>query len=173
MPDTVDGGDRAAWPTPGLVGRLLVFTALVPCSVLAWMPYYWFGGPVRFAAHWPPTVFDLPALALVAIGASVYVVCAWRFANEGRGTPAPWDPPRALVTGGLYRWARNPMYIGIPIALVGETWWLQSRAMAVYTACVWIAFHLRVVIYEEPALRQLFGAEFSAYCSRVKRWGVF
>ena len=167
---TSDGrGLGALW----LAARVLTFTVLVPCSVLAWMPYYWIAGPARVGAHWPPAGGDLAALALVALGAAVYVTCAWRFATDGNGTPAPWDPPRRLVTGGLYRWVRNPMYVGIPIALIGEAWWLQSRAKLVYAAGALIAFHLRVVIYEEPTLRRLFSGEFDAYCAKVRRWGLF
>ncbi|MEA3245797.1 MAG: isoprenylcysteine carboxylmethyltransferase family protein [Gemmatimonadota bacterium] len=160
---------RAAW----LFLRVLGFTVLLPCSILAWAPYYWIAGPRRVQSRWPPGAGDALPLTLVALGAVVYAVCAWRFATEGNGTPAPWDPPRRLVTGGLYRWVRNPMYVGIPIALIGEAWWLRSPAMAAYTAAVAIAFHLRVVLYEEPKLRELFGAEFEAYARRVKRWGLF
>ena len=152
--------------------RTLLFTVLVPGSVLFWGPYYLIAGRARFAAHWPPTIGDTPALALVAVGTLVYFVCAWRFAAEGRGTPAPWDAPRVLVTGGLYRWVRNPMYVGIPIALIGEAWWLGAPNMVLYAAIVAVAFHLRVVMYEEPVLRRLFGSAFDAYCTRVRRWGV-
>ena len=102
----------------------------------------------------------------------IYLVCAWRFATEGHGTPDPLAPPRKLVTGGMYRWTRNPMYVGIPIALAGEAWWLASPGIALYAAIIGVAFHLRVVMYEEPVLRRLFGAEFDTYCARVKRWGV-
>ncbi|HVZ49882.1 MAG TPA: isoprenylcysteine carboxylmethyltransferase family protein [Gemmatimonadaceae bacterium] len=157
----------------GLFLRVLSFTVLLPCSILAWIPYYWIAGPSRVGAHWPPAATDALALTLIAAGAVVYVTCAWRFATEGSGTPAPWDPPRRLVTGGLYRWVRNPMYVGIPVALLGEAWWLHSRAMLIYAAFVLAAFHLRVILYEEPKLRELFGAEFDAYAARVKRWGLF
>lgn len=159
---------RAVW----LFLRIGGFTVLLPCTILAWMPCYWIAGPGRVRAHWPPAHADALPLAFVALGALVYLVCAWRFATEGNGTPAPWDPPRRLVTGGLYRLVRNPMYVGIPIALIGEAWWLRSGAMAAYAGVVGGAFHLRVVLNEEPALRRLFGAEFDAYCRRVRRWGV-
>jgi protein-S-isoprenylcysteine O-methyltransferase Ste14 len=155
-----------------LLLRVGVFTLLLPCSILAWMPYYWIAGTGRVRSHWPPIAADALAVALVALGAGTYVACAWRFATEGNGTPAPWDPPRTLVAGGLYRWVRNPMYVGIPIALIGEGWWWKSSAMLLYAALVWVAFHLRVVLYEEPKLREMFGDAFDAYCGRVKRWGV-
>ena len=158
--------------TVRLALRALLFTVLVPGSVLFWGPYYLIAGTARFAAHWPPGIGDVPALVPVAFGTLVYLMCAWRFAVEGHGTPDPWAPPRMLVTGGLYRWVRNPMYVGIPIALLGEAWWLAAPNMVIYAAIVAVAFHLRVVLYEEPVLRRLFGSAFDAYCARVRRWGV-
>lgn len=152
--------------------RTLLFTVLVPGTVIGWAPYFWIAGPARFAAHWPPSAAEVPAVALVAFGALIYLFCAWRFATDGSGTPDPLAPPRKLVTGGLYRWTRNPMYVGVPLALIGEAWWLGSPGMAVYAAIVAVAFHLRVVMYEEPTLRRLFGSDFDAYCARVRRWGV-
>jgi protein-S-isoprenylcysteine O-methyltransferase Ste14 len=160
---------RATW----LLVRILSFTVLLPCTILAWAPYYWIAGPGRVLEHWPPATRDAVPLAVVALGAAVYLACAWRFATEGNGTPAPWDPPQRLVTGGLYRRVRNPMYVGIVVALIGEAWWLRSAAMVVYAVAALVAFHLRVVRYEEPTLRAMFGTEFDAYAARVRRWGVF
>lgn len=153
--------------------RTLAFTVLVPCSVLAWVPYWWIAGPARVAGHWPPAASDAAPVALAVVGTLVYVVCAWRFAAEGRGTPAPWDPPRRLVTGGLYRWVRNPMYVGIPVVLLGEAWWLRSPGMLIYAIAFFAVFHARVVLYEEPTLRRMFNREFDSYCARVRRWGLF
>src|SRR4051794_36298160 len=58
------------------------------------------------------------AIVLMAIGAVIMIACVWDFAWTGRGTPAPWDPPRRLVIHGLYRWVRNPMYVGMGAFLV-------------------------------------------------------
>jgi protein-S-isoprenylcysteine O-methyltransferase Ste14 len=155
-----------------LVARAALFTLFVPGTVLAWAPAFLVAGRATVAAHWPPAPADLGGMALAVCGAAVYLACAWRFVVEGFGTPAPWDAPRRLVTGGLYRWTRNPMYVGITVALLGEAWWWRSTAVLVYAAAVTVAFHLRVVMHEEPALRRLFGADFTAYCARVRRWGV-
>lgn len=156
--------------------RTLLFTILLPGTVLVWAPYFWIAGPARVGAHWPPdttSAASVAQMALISFGVFTYLLCAMRFAVEGHGTPDPLAPPKRLVTGGLYRFTRNPMYIGIPIALAGEAWWLASPAMAAYAAIVTVAFHLRVVMYEEPTLRRLFGSEFDAYCARVRRWGLF
>ena len=160
-------GGRAA-----IIARAAVFTVLVPGTVLVWAPVYLVAGRATVLAHWPPALSALVAVALVAVGVAVYFACAWRFVTDGLGTPAPWDAPQRLVTGGLYRWMRNPMYVGLTIALIGEAWWWRSSSVLVYAACVALAFHLRVLTYEEPALRRLFGPEFEAYCARVRRWGV-
>ena len=152
--------------------RVLGFTVLLPGLVLLYAPYWLIITPRRVAAGWPPDAAHAPALLAIAIGFSVYGVCAWRFATEGLGTPAPWDPPRRLVTGGLYHWTRNPMYVGIIGALLGEAWFFGSLAQVVFAALVAAAFHARVLLYEEPKLRELFGVEFDAYCARVRRWGV-
>lgn len=159
-------------PTRWLAGRMLAFTLLLPGLIAAYAPYWWIVGPSRVASLWPPSGAHMFALAPITIGVAVYVLCAWRFAVDGLGTPAPWDPPRQLVTTGLYRLARNPMYVGIVTLLLGEAWLTASPAMLAYAACVAVAFHLRVVLYEEPVLRQLFGEAFGAYARRVRRWGV-
>src|SRR6266849_624951 len=70
-----------------------------------------------------PSAFDNPqplGWIVIAIGAAIGLPCVWQFAWRGLGTPAPWDPPRRLVISGPYRWVRNPMYLGMGIALVGE-----------------------------------------------------
>ncbi|MFI5312108.1 MAG: methyltransferase family protein [Gemmatimonadales bacterium] len=155
---------------PWLLLRVLSFTVLVPCTVVAWAPYYWIVGPDRVASRWPPSAARVWGLIPFAIGLAIYVVCAWRFAAEGLGTPAPWDPPRRLVTGGLFRWTRNPFYVGILSILAGEAVLLSSRDLVWYTVVVAVAFHLRVTLHEEPALRRLFGAEFERYSNAVPRW---
>ncbi|HWP45479.1 MAG TPA: isoprenylcysteine carboxylmethyltransferase family protein, partial [Blastocatellia bacterium] len=89
---------------------------------------------------------------------------------KGRGTPAPYDPPRRLVVSGLYRYTRNPMYVGIVTLLIGEALAFRSISLAIYSAAVWPLFHLRVIYYEEPKLRELFGQDYLDYCKKVSRW---
>lgn len=108
--------------------------------------------------------------ALIAVGALGYVACAASFGREGRGTPAPWDAPRELVGGGCYRFSRNPMYVSLVALLVGEALVNESGIVALYAAVIALVFHMRVVQWEEPVLRELFGARFEAYCARVPRW---
>jgi protein-S-isoprenylcysteine O-methyltransferase Ste14 len=109
-------------------------------------------------------------LFLIAVGLVPLAVSIRDFAVTGRGTLAPIDPPRKLVRVGLYRHVRNPMYVGVVTALVGESLLFQSRALAIYAVVVWLVFHLFVVLYEEPHLRGTFGPDYDAYREAVPRW---
>lgn len=151
----------------GLVLRTLAFTLLVPGSVTVLVPFLLRGfevfslplGPLRYVG-----------LAILALGIAIYAWCARDFTVVGQGTPNPDDPPRKLVVSGLYRYSRNPMYLGVLTILLGETIWLESSTLLIYTVLMFIGFHLRVLLYEEPILRESFGPEFEVYCQRVRRW---
>jgi len=110
------------------------------------------------------------ALGLLAIGSIIYAWCVWDFAVFGRGTPAPIDAPKKLVVRGLYRYTRNPIYVGVLTVLVGWTVMFRGTNLHIYTFCVAVGFHLFVVLYEEPHLRQQFGVEYRSYCAKVGRW---
>ena len=109
-------------------------------------------------------------LLLIAVGLVPLLVSIRDFAVSGRGTLAPVDPPRRLVRVGLYRHVRNPMYVGVVTALFGEALFFQSRALAIYAVVAWLAFHLFVVLYEEPHLRDTFPEDYEAYRAAVPRW---
>ena len=90
----------------------------------------------------------------------------------GRGTLAPWDPPRQLVTSGPYRVSRNPMYLGVGVILAAWCTLWSSRTLIIYTVLFMIGFHVRVLLVEEPWARRQFGAEWDAYRARVPRWVI-
>jgi protein-S-isoprenylcysteine O-methyltransferase Ste14 len=109
--------------------------------------------------------------AIVAVcGGLLALWCISSFALIGRGTPAPFDPPRRLVVGGPYARVRNPMYIGAILALGGASLFYQSLALLAYAAAFSVAAHVFVLFYEEPTLRQTFGDDYESYCRRVGRW---
>ena len=93
-----------------------------------------------------------------------------RFVRDGRGTPAPVLPPERLVVTGLYRYVRNPMYVGVSSMIVGQGLFLGNLPVLLYAAGMAIAFQLFVRLHEEPGLRRRFGAEYEAYCRGVRRW---
>ena len=105
------------------------------------------------------------------LGTYVLVRCVWDFFAVGRGTLAPFDPPKRLVVRGLYGFTRNPMYNGVLALLLGEAWFFRSTALFQYAILVFIMFHLVVVIYEEPALESRFAESYRAYRVAVPRWG--
>ena len=78
--------------------------------------------------------------------------CVHDFYVSGRGTLAPWDPPTELVAVGLYRYTHNPMYVAVTLILVGWAFSFAVSGLYIYAVGVAIAFHLRVVLGEEPWL---------------------
>ena len=96
--------------------------------------------------------------------------CVRDFYVAGKGTLAPWAPPRHLVVVGLYRWSRNPMYISVSVILLGWAIAYQSRALLIYALALFVMFHLRVVFGEEPWLARTHGDEWLRYRARVPRW---
>jgi protein-S-isoprenylcysteine O-methyltransferase Ste14 len=99
----------------------------------------------------------------------MYLWCVWDFMRVG-GTPAPIDAPKALVAKGLYRYVRNPMYLGLLAVLVGEAIWLEAGILILYALAVFGAMHTFVVLYEEPTLGRLFGEAYALYRRAVGRW---
>ncbi|HEX5854317.1 MAG TPA: isoprenylcysteine carboxylmethyltransferase family protein [Thermoanaerobaculia bacterium] len=148
-----------------------LFTVLVPGVVALYVPY-------RLASGAGLLVFPrlglsvVPAYLLLFLGVLIYLRCARDFAVSGLGTPAIVDPPRTLVVSGLYRWSRNPMYNGVLLVVLSMAWLSGSRTLLLYAACLFLGFHLFVVLYEEPHLKQVFGAPYARYCTLVPRWGA-
>jgi protein-S-isoprenylcysteine O-methyltransferase Ste14 len=151
--------------------RSLCFLALLPGVVAGYLPYRILVGS---GTLYPPAlgVASVIASALTLAGVLVLLRCVWDFFARGKGTLAPIDPPRRLVIGGLYRYTRNPMYNGVVMILVGEAWFCGSIAVLTYAAGVLVAFHLFVVLYEEPVLEAKFGEAYIAYRRSVPRWGL-
>jgi protein-S-isoprenylcysteine O-methyltransferase Ste14 len=111
-----------------------------------------------------------PGAAVMLIGLVVLLWCVRDFYVRGKGTLAPWDPPKQLVVVGLYRLSRNPMYIGVLLLVLGWSLRFASPSIAVYALVLAVGFHLRVVIYEEPTLDRLFGEDWRRYRAAVPRW---
>ena len=140
------------------IGVLLIY---LPARLLSW------SGVVR-----PDAIGVQQVIGMVVgtLGAAIALWCIFTFALIGRGTPAPFDPPRRLVIRGPYRHVRNPMYIGAGLALAGAALFYSSIPILVYAAVFLILLHIFVVWYEEPTLRRTFEQEYEEYCHRVRRW---
>jgi len=151
----------------GLVVRaLLAFLALPGSATLLvpWLLLRWGGDGL--VPRWVRLAGAVP----LALGVLLLLRCVIDFARVGRGTLAPIDPPRVLVRRGLYRLMRNPMYVAVLTILVGEVLVFASWAIAAWAAVLAVAFHLRVIWYEEPVLRRTFGPAFDDYSRTVPRW---
>lgn len=116
------------------------------------------------------TRFRVSALPLAVAGITMLLWCVRDFYITGRGTLAPWAPPKHLVTIGLYRVSRNPMYVAVLLIIAAWALGFRSVALAFYGAGVAAMFHLRVITYEEPWLARTFGPAWLAYRARVPRW---
>ena len=149
--------------------KALLFTVVVPGTVLGLVP-----GLLLADGHGrAPSALGLPdvlALLLGFAGASLYAACLRSFVSTGRGTPAPLDPPCELVAAGPYRRVRNPMYVGVLAVVAAEAIFFRSVTLAVYGGLLLLAFHLFVVLYEEPHLRRRFGKSYEQYLAAVPRW---
>ncbi len=133
---------------PGLVAYLIPLVLLRPPGV-----------PPRF-----------PGVAVAGLGTTILLACVRAFHVRGRGTLAPWDPPLRLVVTGLYRYSRNPMYLGVLLVLIGWAITWQLRALWIYFGAMCVLFHLRVVFAEEPWLAAVHGDEWTRYRRAVPRW---
>lgn len=158
----------ASRPSVGLTLRSLLWTVLFPGVVAGYVPWRFFGVG-RSPLEWSRPLTWL-GVTIAGAGAVLLGACIVEFARRGRGTLSPADPPRRLVVSGLYRFVRNPMYLGVTAILTGEALATQSVPVAVYWAAWFAVVNLFVIGYEEPALRRQFGEEYEEYVRRVGRW---
>ena len=108
-------------------------------------------------------------LVLLALGLTLFVASLRRFAAEGRGTLAPWDPPRELVVLGPYRYVRNPMISGVLLVLLGEALVLRSQPHLGWAAIFFAINAIYIPLLEEPDLEGRFGDRYREYCRHVPR----
>lgn len=148
--------------------RSLAWAILLPGMVAGYVPWRFLG--LRHIDLDVSSPSQLVGLACIAAGAAVLGTCIWAFAASGRGTLSPADPPRQLVVRGLYRYVRNPMYVGVTIVVAGEAILAHSRALLAYLAAWLLCVNAFVLGYEEPALHRKFGASYREYKSSVNRW---
>jgi len=146
-----------------------LFLLIAPGTVVGLVPW-WIS---RWRVQAPLAGFSVLRVVgalLVIAGILVLLDSFARFALQGLGTPAPVFPTRRLVVGGLYRHVRNPIYVAVVSAIVGQGLLFGNPRLLGYGALVWVGFHAFVLGYEEPKLRATFGAEYETFCARVPRW---
>jgi protein-S-isoprenylcysteine O-methyltransferase Ste14/pimeloyl-ACP methyl ester carboxylesterase len=148
---------------PMLLRALLAFLVL-PGVVAFAVPLFIVWSRVREGT------FNAVALVLFVPGIALLIWCVRDFLVTGKGTLAPWDPPRNLVSSGPYRYSRNPMYVGVSLILWGWAIAFASWALVLYALIVMMAFHVRVLLHEEPYLARTHGRRWDDYRAHVPRW---
>ena len=155
-------------PSALLVLRSLLWTILLPGVLAGYLPWRYFGLREARIDWWTPA--SLLGLVIIVLGALLLGACILEFARRGRGTLSPVDPPRHLVVSGLYRFVRNPMYLSVTMIVLGEALVARSQSLVIYWVIWFACVNLFVIGYEEPTLRQTFGASYDAYTQQVGRW---
>lgn len=153
---------------PSLV-RALGYATLFIAFALVYLP----AQVLRWSGVTQPGEIGAPqviGILLVTFGGALALWCVVTFGTIGKGTPAPFDPPRKLVGRGPYRFVRNPMYIGAGIALGGAALYYTSLPLLGFLIFFWIVTHVFVTFYEEPTLHKMFGPEYEQYRRDVRRW---
>jgi protein-S-isoprenylcysteine O-methyltransferase Ste14 len=153
-----------------LLLRNLFFTILHPGLVAGLIPFWILGTKANIPVVQSWRFYQSSGTLLFVIGLAVMLNCILSFAVKGRGTLSPADPTKRLVITGLYRFSRNPMYIGVMMILIGEAIFFQSVNLWIYLVVVCIGFNMFILLHEEPRLRRDFGEEYNRYCQKTRRW---
>jgi protein-S-isoprenylcysteine O-methyltransferase Ste14 len=146
--------------------RSFLFLLVAPGMVAGYIPL----ALLRSGPQIETGIFAYLAFPLWIIGAIIVLWSFWNFLAQGRGTPAPLDPPEELVAVGFYRYVRNPMYVGVLATIFGHFLWFEYWSLLIYAIVVFAAFHIFVTSYEEPTLKRQFGANYEEYLKKVPRW---
>jgi protein-S-isoprenylcysteine O-methyltransferase Ste14 len=153
--------------------RHLLAIAILPFTVAVLVPI-WIarrrGVVLRLGDSPAELALQLAGAASLCVGLVLFAASLRRFATEGHGTLAPWDPPRALVVRGPYRYVRNPMISGVIFVLFGEALVLLSPPHAVWASAFLVLNLVYIPLFEEPQLDHRFGDPYREYCRHVRRF---
>jgi protein-S-isoprenylcysteine O-methyltransferase Ste14 len=146
--------------------KSLLFLILAPGMVAGYIPL----ALLTRGSQIETGFFSYLAFPLWLIGSIILLWSFWNFLVQGRGTPAPIDPPKELVATGFYRYVRNPMYVGVLAIIIGHFLWFGYWNLLIYAIVVFVGFHTFVTFYEEPTLKRQFGSSYENYLKKVPRW---
>jgi protein-S-isoprenylcysteine O-methyltransferase Ste14 len=152
--------------------RHLLSIAILPFTMAVLVPVWIarrYGVEPSFGGGAPQWLLQLAGIGVLALGLVFFTTSLRRFVTEGRGTLAPWDPPRDLVIRGPYRYVRNPMISGLILVLFGEALVLLSAVHAEWAATFLVVNLIYIPLVEEPMLESRFGAAYIEYCRHVPR----
>jgi len=153
--------------------RHLLAVAALPFTVAVLVPYWIaqrYGVAWVIGASTSAIALQVASFAPLGLGLVLFVASVWRFAAEGKGTLAPWDPPPLFVLHGPYRFVRNPMISGVILILFGEAMILLSPHHGVWAASFLALNLVYIPLVEEPQLERRFGERYQDYCRHVRRF---
>ena len=138
---------------------------ILPVTVLIIVPVS-IEDDFHLTGHWS----IIPGITFICMGLLVIIETIRMFIRIGKGTLAPWDPTRNIVTVSLYGYVRNPMILGAFTVLIGESILFTSLSIAVWTIVFFIVNTVYFIFSEEPGLEKRFGKEYNEYKKNVPRW---
>jgi len=157
--------------------RLIIFTTIVPGTVAGYLPHRLIQD---IHEDWQNQILKWLGLGLTITGILIYAACAISFLVKGLGTPNIWfakplkfimgEEPKKMVSLGLYKYSRNPMYLGVLTVVLGEALFYQRTILLHYLLFLFILFHLVVIMIEEPHLKKKFGKDYEQYRKQTRRW---
>jgi protein-S-isoprenylcysteine O-methyltransferase Ste14 len=153
--------------------RQLLSVVLLPFTMTVLIPWWIYPARDRSNVGTPPSVANLGLKALgilvVVLGLGLFASSLRRFVTDGKGTLAPWDPPRKFVVTGPYRYVRNPMISGVIMILFGEAAMFRETALLLWALTFFAINGIYIPLLEEPGLRARFGEAYDEYCRHVRR----
>lgn len=152
-----------------IILKTALFTIFVPGTVAGLVPQQ-LARRDRKSNSSGSTSTRIAGSVSLLLGLLLYLHTGWRFADEGGGTPSPTDEPEMLVTGGIYSFVRNPMYVAVLLCIGGQALLYNSKRIFLYGLVSWLVFDRWIAEYEEPHLTEKHGVAYEEYCERVPRW---
>lgn len=125
--------------------------------------------PASFHALAQPMALRAAGGALLLAALLLIGLAALEF-SRAKTALEPWKPSTALVTGGIFRFSRNPVYLGFLMILAGLALFRDSPWMLAMLVPLWAVYRIGVIAREEAYLARRFGEPYRAYCARVRRW---
>jgi len=139
----------------------LFFSFIVPFFIIYYLNFFSLNIPIPL---------NYIGIILIILGIIIYSLSCYYFIFYGEGTPSPLEEPKNLITHGIYKYTRNPMYISGILIVLGLAVFLNSLMILIYCLLLFLIYHSFIVFYEEPHLRKKFGKYYEEYCKNVPRW---
>ena len=146
-----------------------VATIVVPGTVCVLIPFYILNR-AQISMTPPLGILQVMAILIAGLGTCMIIWVSTAFVRQGKGTPIPIDPPTRFVVTGLYRYVRNPMYVGAVLIVLAEVVYFQYAWLVLYAIGLWAVLHIALVSFEEPQLKKRFGSDYEQYLKNVPRW---